>query len=146
MPPLIEPLQTLLNAYQTAVRNKDVAAFAAIYHPDVTVFDFWAKWSYRGIDTWRAMAQDWFASLGDVHVLVEFEDIHTVASDELIVAYLCTTFRGINTASGEELHSMQNRLSWVLQNHEGLWQVIHEHTSGPINPETTRVIFKRAEA
>ena len=41
-----------LTAYAQAVRAKDVEAFAALYDPDVHVFDMWGTWSLRGLPAW----------------------------------------------------------------------------------------------
>ena len=65
---------------------------------------------------------------------VTIDRIQTVATPELITL----TARAIYTAispTGEELRSMQNRLSWVLKSEGGQWLIIHEHTSVPIGPD-----------
>ena len=68
-------VESLLDAYRDAVHAKDVDAFLAIFADDVRVFDMWSTWSHDGIDAWRAMAEDWFGSLGDERVRVDFDDV-----------------------------------------------------------------------
>jgi ketosteroid isomerase-like protein len=50
------------------------------------------------------------------------------------------TFRGFS-AAGEELRSVDNRLTWVLRSRpDGSWRIVHEHTSVPIALETSRPV------
>ena len=41
------------------------------------------------------------------------------------------SYRAVD-AAGKELRSLDNRLSWVLRERGGRWQVVHEHTSVPL--------------
>jgi len=50
--------------------------------------------------------------------------------DEMLAA----TFRGL-TAEGEELRSMNNRLTWILRRDGHAWKITHEHTSAPAGDE-----------
>ena len=44
-------------------------------------------------------------------------------------------YRGLS-ADGEELRSMNNRLTWVLRKDaNGVWKIVHEHTSAPAGDE-----------
>jgi ketosteroid isomerase-like protein len=58
----------------------------------------------------------------------------------LLTAFL--TYRGVD-ADAQEQRSIDNRLSWVLRQRGGRWQVVHEHTSVPIAHADGKGIFKR---
>jgi uncharacterized protein (TIGR02246 family) len=138
-----QSIAKLLDAYIAAVRAKDVDAFVALFDENVRVFDMWERWAYDGADEWREMASEWFGSLGSEQVAVEFDDVQTIAGEDVAAASAFVTFKGIS-ADGEELRAMNNRLSWVLKKTEdGEWKVVHEHTSAPIDFETSKVILQK---
>jgi uncharacterized protein (TIGR02246 family) len=135
-------VSALLDAYRDAVYAKDVEAFVAIFADDVRVFDMWGTWSHDGIDSWREMAEGWFGSLGDELVRVEFDDVQATAGDDLAVVSAFVTFAGLS-AAGEQLRSLNNRLTWGLRKTDGAWKVVHEHTSAPIEMATGKVNLER---
>ena len=133
----------IVESYRKSVRSKSVDAFVGLYRDDAIVFDMWGRWSYDGSDAWRAMAVDWFGSLGDDRVDVKFEDVRTVLAGELCVLYAFISITGLS-AEGEELRSMNNRLTWALQKGaDGVWKIFHEHTSAPADFETGKVTLGR---
>ena len=135
------PLRQLLAAYQAAVLAKDVEAFVGLYADDAQIFELWGQWTHD-ISSWREMATGWFAFLGEERSVVEAADVRCSVSGDfgLLTAFL--TYRAVD-ASGKELRALDNRLSWVLRERGGRWQVVHEHTSVPIAHETGKGIFKR---
>ena len=133
---------SLLEAYRDAVHAKDVDAFVAIFADDVRVFDMWGAWSHDGIDAWREMAEGWFGSLGDERVRVEFDNVQTTVGEDVAVLSASVTFAGLS-ADGNELRSMNNRLTWGLRKTAGTWKVVHEHTSAPVEMATGKVDLKR---
>ena len=132
----------VLEEYRDAVHAKDVDRFVAIFADDVRVFDMWGTWSHDGIDAWRRMAEGWFGSLGDELVRVEFDDVQTTVSDDVAVLSAFVTFTGLS-ADGDELRSLNNRLTWGLRKTDGRWKVVHEHTSAPVEMATGKVDLKR---
>jgi uncharacterized protein (TIGR02246 family) len=124
-------MEQVLDAYAAAVRAKDVDAFVGLYADDVRNFDLWSEWSYDGKETLRGMVAEWFGSLGTDVVAVEFDEVRTQTGDDVAAVSAFTTFRGLS-AEGEELRSMNNRLTWVLRkDDDGTWKIAHEHTSAP---------------
>jgi len=132
----------VLEGYKAAVFAKDVDAFVALYADDVQVFDMWGRWSHRGLEAWRAMAAEWFGSVGTERVVVDFSDVQTVVSPDLAVAHAFVTYTAL-AADGTKLRSLDNRMTVALKPHGGVWKIVHEHTSAPIDFETTKAIFKR---
>ena len=134
------PVHAFLDAYCTAVLAKDVDAFAGLYDEDVEVFDMWGAWSLQGISAWRGMAAEWFASLGNETVQVETRDVCCTAGPDLAVGHAILTFTA-RSAAGETLRSLDKRITVALRRTDDSWRVIHEHTSAPIHPQTTKAIF-----
>ena len=135
------PIRHLLAGYQAAVLAKDVEAFIALYAEDALIYELWGTWTHD-IASWRAMARGWFEFLGDQNSVVEANEVKTTVSGDmaLLTAYL--TYRAVD-ASGQELRSLDNRLSWVARQRGGRWQVVHEHTSVPIAHADGKGIFKK---
>ncbi|HEU5476533.1 MAG TPA: nuclear transport factor 2 family protein [Gaiellaceae bacterium] len=79
---------------------------------------------------------EWFGSLGDDEVVeVEFDEVRTQAGDEVAAVSAFITFRALSP-QGDELRSMNNRLTWVLRKDgDGAWKIVHEHTSAPAGDE-----------
>ena len=136
------PIHRALEAYKAAVHAKDAAAFAALYGEHVQVFDMWGTWQYQGIAAWREMAAGWFGSLGSERVLVEFDEVEATLAPELAVGHAFVTFTAVS-AEGVALRSLNNRLTIVMQRSAGVWKIVHEHTSAPVDPETAKVMLKR---
>ena len=130
-----------LAAYQAAVLAKDVDAFVAIYADDAQIFELWGQWTHD-IASWREMAQGWFTFLGDERSIVEAHEVRTQVSGDMALLTASLTFRAVDP-SGQQLRSLDNRLSWVLRERGGRWLVVHEHTSVPIAHDGGKGIFKR---
>jgi len=138
----IESVLALLKAYRAAVHAKDVDAFAALYDADVRTFDMWGAWSCEGLAAWRAMAADWFGSLGTDSVVVAVDDARAQVAQDLASVQAFLTFTGVS-AHGETLRAMDNRLTWVLQRRGTAWKVVHEHTSAPADFATSKLMLQR---
>ena len=132
----------VLDTYKAAVNAKDVDTFVSLYDQDVTVFDMWGEWSYKGVEAWRRMVTDWFGSLGNERVVVELSNAQVITEPNIAIVHAFVTFKGIS-AEGEALRAMQNRFTWVLKNRDGVWKILHEHSSAPIDFETSKVILQR---
>jgi len=128
-------MEGMLDAYAAAVRAKDVDAFVGLYADDVRTFDLWSEWSYDGKAAFRGMVTEWFGSLGEDVVVVEHNDVRTQAGEDVAALSAFLTFKALSP-EGEELRSMNNRLTWVLRkNGDGSWKITHEHTSAPAGDE-----------
>lgn len=122
----------LIDAYVAAVAAKDVDAFMRFYDAEVRVFDTWGTWSYESADLWRKVIEGWFSSLGNGSVAVSFEEVRCHVAGAVTVV---TAFVGYCGRSAQDvvLHSMQNRMTWVLQDKGSGLRIIHEHTSVPVD-------------
>jgi ketosteroid isomerase-like protein len=135
----------VLESYKAAVHAKDVDAFMRLYDPGVRVFDAWGVWSYEGSDAWQQAVEGWFKSLGSERVKVTFDAVKTSETRDSAVVSAIVTYAGVS-AGGEELRSMQNRLTWALRVSGHVLRIIHEHTSAPIGFEDQKAILQRGSA
>lgn len=135
-------IMQVFDAYKTAVFSKDVDALTALYDENVRVFDMWGKWSYNGIEAWRGIVANWFGSLGADRVAVDVHDVQMNFAQDVAIVHAFITYRGVS-ADGSELRAMDNRLTWALKQTDRSWKIIHEHTSAPIDFETSKVLLKR---
>lgn len=131
-----------LETYKSAVLAKNVETFMHLYDADVRVFDTWGIWSYEGAAAWRVAVEGWFSSLGTETVRVTFEDVRIVADKDFACMSAFARFAAIS-AEGQELRSMQNRMTWALRTRGHVLRVVHEHTSTPIGFEDTQAIMQR---
>ena len=95
-------MEKMLDKYAATVRAKDVDAFVGLYADDVRTFDLWSVWSYDGKDAFRGMVAEWFGSLGDDVVAVEYDEVRTQAGEDVGGLSAFLTYRGLS-AEGEEL-------------------------------------------
>lgn len=132
----------IVASYAEAVWAKDVEAFMRLYHPSVRVFDTWGVWSYEGASAWQVAVEGWFTSLGGEQVRVTFSELQTVGEDAFAMASAVVTYAA-ESAQGQLLRSMQNRLTWVLRESGHVIRIAHEHTSVPIGFEDGKGILLR---
>ncbi len=131
----IDPrLLRVCEGYTRAVLEKNVEGFLSLYDPAARVFDTWVVWSFEGEPDRRKTIEKWFSSLGDERVAVTFDRLHATVTGDLATLTARVVYAAISP-SGDELRSMQNRLTWVLKPDGNTWKIIHEHTSVPIGTD-----------
>ncbi|MEP6939802.1 MAG: nuclear transport factor 2 family protein [Rudaea sp.] len=136
-------LDSVFDAYRSAVYDKNVDAFVRLYADDVRIFDAWAEWSHDGAAAWRPAVEGWFASLGSGRVRVRFDEVHILGGGELLHASAIVTYAAIS-ASGEAIRAMQNRLTWLLRAGPPA-RIVHEHTSAPIGLGDMKAMLHREQ-
>lgn len=142
MSPNRDPFSEALRGYAAAAAAKDVEAFLALYADDVVLFDLWDVWSMRGLAAWRAAVTDWFGSLGDERLVVRAEAIESSLDGDLAVGHAILTYTAF-AADGRELRSLDNRITMALRRIGGVWKIVHEHTSAPVDPATLKASVRR---
>jgi ketosteroid isomerase-like protein len=136
-------VQRVVESYKAAVLDADVAAFMRLYHPAVRVFDTWGAWLYEGAPAWQRAIEGWFTSLGGERVRVSFAEVQVLAGQPIAALDAIVTYSA-ESAQGEPLRSMQNRITWVLRETGHVFRIVHEHTSVPIGFEDSKAILTRA--
>jgi ketosteroid isomerase-like protein len=137
-------IHRVIGSYEAAVFTRDVEAFMRLYHPTVRVFDAWGVWLYEGAPAWRIAVEGWFASLGNEKVRVSFSEVQTTAEQALATVSAIVTYAP-ESAQGEPLRSMQNRITWVLRESGHVLRIAHEHSSAPIGFDDHKAILARAQ-
>lgn len=131
----------VLDFYKAAVYEKDANKFLSIYDSSARVFDTWGVWVFESRESRRSVIENWFESLNQERVLVNFSDIKLTESDELAVLTTIGSYAAISI-DGVELRSMQNRFTWALKLIDSQWKIVHEHTSVPIGNDLTAILVR----
>ncbi|GAA1882636.1 nuclear transport factor 2 family protein [Paeniglutamicibacter psychrophenolicus] len=130
----------VLGAYSAAVNGKNLMDFTDLYAQDVHVYDAWGKFEYVGAEAWQAMAADWFGSLGNETVRVDFAGVRVLAGENVAMLSAAASFSAFS-ADGRKLRSLTNRMTMGLELRDSKWLIVHEHSSLPVDMETGRGIF-----
>jgi ketosteroid isomerase-like protein len=142
MPELDSSVAKLQASYASAVLQRDAEAFARLYDPGVRVFDAWGVWEYKGAELWRRAVEGWFTSLGTEKVKVTFSETESHGSLSMAITSAIATYASLS-AQGEEVRSMQNRITWGLRTTGHVLRIVHEHTSAPAGFEDMKAILQR---
>ncbi|MGB6407708.1 MAG: nuclear transport factor 2 family protein [Planococcus donghaensis] len=138
---MFKTIQDVLTNYQKAVYEKDVDKFLLGYAEDVHIYDCWGEWEYTGTDAWRQVVAEWFNGLEEKMLLkVEFHNELVKESDNLAYVHSMVSYTAVDL-TGKELRNMKNRFTFIMIKTQDSWQIIHEHSSLPINPENDHAIF-----
>jgi ketosteroid isomerase-like protein len=132
----------ILDTYKSAVFAKDANAFMRLYDPKVRVFDTWGVWSYEGAAQWQMAIEAWFTSLGPERVRVSFDSLQTAGDADFAVVSAVVTYAA-ESAQGQALRAMQNRLTWALKTSGHVLRIVHEHTSAPVGFDDAKAILQR---
>jgi len=132
----------LLGRYSDSAYRKDVEAFMSMYASEVRVFDLWGSWEVKGASSWRDGIAGWFESLGAGRVVCEFTDVEVFTGGDLAALSAMIQYSG-ESPEGAIEREMANRLTWTLTRVNGVWRVIHEHTSAPVDMGSSKVILAR---
>jgi len=135
-------VRRVIGSYEGAVLARDVEALMRLYHPAARVFDAWGVWLYEGAPSWRVAVEGWFGSLGSERVKVSFSEVQITTEHAMAVVSAIVTYAG-QTAEGEPLRSMQNRITWVLRESGHVFRIVHEHTSAPIGFDDSKAMLVR---
>jgi len=136
-----EVILQVLTAYKAAVYEKNVDAFMQLYDKHTRIFDTWGSWLFESAAARQPVILQWFGSLGTERVVVNFDDVLVTYSHDMAIVSAIGTYAAISV-EGLELRSMQNRFTWGLKFAEGVWKIIHEHTSVPIADDLTAKLIR----
>lgn len=138
----MKSITELFECFTAAVLGKDLERFCSLYDDKVRIFDMWQQWSYEGLPAWREMAKGWFSSLGTDRDVVTFDEVQIMENNDFAVATAIVRFTAVS-AEGSELRFLEERLTWVAHRKEGLWKIVHQHTSTPIDFNSMKTMLKR---
>ena len=135
----------IIGSYEASVFKKDVESLMRLYDPAVRVFDAWGVWSYEGAPAWQLAVEAWFTSLGSERCKVSFDAVQATAGKEMSSVSAIVTYAG-QSADGQPLRAMQNRITWLLRTTGHVPRIVHEHTSAPLGFEDHKAILVREKA
>lgn len=145
MSDLEQMARRVMDQYAAAALARDAAALIRLYDPKARIFDAWGVWEYADLAQWQLAVEGWFSSHPDEKIVVSFQDVHVLGSRELAGVSATVTYAGVS-AQGEQVRSMQNRISWVLRTSGHVLRIAHEHTSSPVGFEDQKAILRKPSA
>jgi ketosteroid isomerase-like protein len=118
---------------QKAVCAKDIDRIMSHYAAEFCVFNVKPPFQIRAATDWRRV---WETSLAHFPPSfgMETRDLVITMSGELAVAHYLSRFTGL---PGDPFWI---RVTAVYRLMEGTWKIVHEHSSVPFDPETSRVV------
>ncbi|WP_257346694.1 YybH family protein [Pseudalkalibacillus decolorationis] len=142
MSAVFNKVQDVLENYKSAVYEKDVERFVSSCASNIHVYDCWEDWECIGISQWKEMVKEWFKGLKEEGVLLktDFDDLVVEENEDLAFVHCNVTYAAHNE-SGDKLRQMTNRFTFGLRKENNSWNIIHEHSSLPINMKTGKGIF-----
>lgn len=142
MSDLNKSVERLIEQYKSAALARDVGAFMRLYDPRTRIFDAWGRWEYENLEKWQVAVEGWFGSSLDERFKVSFEDVQTSGSEEFALVTAIVTYASLS-AQGEQIRSMQNRMTWALRMSSHVLRIVHEHTSAPIGFDDQKAVLQR---
>ncbi|MGA2550949.1 MAG: nuclear transport factor 2 family protein [Burkholderiaceae bacterium] len=131
-------IEVIAAKYAAAAYAKNEKEFLSLYDENVMVFDMWDQWRYSGRDAWAGSVRSWFNSLGSERVGIKFSSILCKLEGDWAMWCAIVRYAGLGP-DDVEFRSMENRISWVLTRQNGIWRIVHEHSSSPADFETFKV-------
>ena len=137
-----EAIAKLQSKYIAAVSSRNVNALIQLYDSKARIFDAWGHWEYQETESWQIAVEGWLSSNPTGKFVVKFSDSTVLGSLEM-ASMTAIVFYAIVAPDGNELHSMENRITWIVRTTGHNLRIVHEHTSAPIGFEDMKVILKR---
>lgn len=136
-------VQEVLENYQTSIIERDVGKFLRSYSEKINMYDCWGKWECNGLLEWRKSVESWFEELSQegVDLKVTFSDMSIEEGESVAFAKCAITFSAYAQSSSEKLRQITNRFTFGLCKVNESWQIVHEHSSLPIDPDTGKGMF-----
>ncbi|BAP44087.1 nuclear transport factor 2 family protein [Pseudomonas sp. LJDD11] len=137
--PLIpDQIRTLLENWSLAVRNKDLDAIMAAYHPDVVAFDAIIELQFKGRD---AYSKHWAHCLNlcPGEMLFEQRDLVVQGAGNVAFAHWLNHC-GATDANGVIQGSWMRGSAGYLRTPDG-WKIVHEHFSAPFDMASGKALF-----
>lgn len=129
----LEAIRAELESIIEAVRAKDVNAFLAHCSPDIVVFDLLPPLKHEGAGAVRG---SWKTALRDFVGRADYEVLDLKISVNGDVAFCRSLNRFGGTTRDGKLVNHWLRSTLGFQKIEGLWKVVHQHVSVPIDMES----------
>ena len=120
-------IRTLIETIEKAHHNKDAAAIVAPYAQDAVVCDLAPPLSHRGMDL--QVKQAWLDSW-EGPIERESRDLNITVTGDYAFCHGYYRLGGTPKAAGRPI-SFWMRATLCLHREQGVWRIVHEHTSVP---------------
>ena len=136
-------VEEVLENYKTSVSERDVEKFLRSYSEKIDLYDCWTKWECNGLKEWRKSVESWFQELSEegLNLKVTFSDMSIEEGESVAFAKCAITYVAYVQSSSEILRQITNRFTFGLCKVDESWQIVHEHSSLPIDPATGKGMF-----
>jgi ketosteroid isomerase-like protein len=128
-------IEALENQFAAAVTAKDIDAIMKVYAPgqDLLVFDVVPPRQYAGFDAYK---KDWMDFLGQVNGPIKFtiSDLAIDTDGTMGYSHSVQHMTGVDT-KGKAM-DLTVRLTDVYKKMGGVWKIVHEHVSVPVDLTT----------
>ena len=121
-------IRRVIEAWTTALHDKDVDAVMAHAAPDILAYDLAPPLASRGADIYRKNLEVWFPTF-DGPISYEPRDLQITAGDDVAFSTSLHLIGGARTG-GEQTH-IWIRVTAGFRKIDGRWKVTHEHVSTP---------------
>ncbi|RRV06891.1 DUF4440 domain-containing protein [Pseudomonas sp. v388] len=137
-PDAVAQIHSALERWSAAVRDKDLAAIMAYYHPDVVAYDAIVQLQFKGRDAYRTH-WEYCLNMCEGPMLFQQRELVIHAGDTVAFAHWLNHC-GAADESGEMKGSWMRGSAGYLLTAEG-WKAIHEHFSAPFDMESGKALF-----
>ncbi len=130
-----QQIRDLIAEQHRAICRKDVSAIVSHYSEDAVVFNVKPPYQIRGRRDWRRV---WETSLSHFPASfgAETRDVTIVAAGDLATVHFFFRFTGLPGSQPW----IRNTVAYQKQ--RGEWKIVHEHSSVPFDPETSKAVFE----
>lgn len=132
---------TMIEQYEDAVAAMDAQRLIALYDPAARVFDATSSWEYPAREEWAKAVDAWLTPMreeGAVRSECTLRDRRVVEAPEIRVVSALARYAAA-FSDGREV-SVVNRLTQVWGEANGIWRIVHEHTSVPVDESMERAV------
>jgi ketosteroid isomerase-like protein len=113
-------VRDIIDDWERAVQNRDLAGTVAGHAPDILMFDVPEPIQAKGLDEYRETWELFFRYSKGGAASFRLHELEVTATDTLAAAHALLD-------AGDD----KCRLTMVLQKVEGEWMIVHEHHSSP---------------
>lgn len=137
------PIIQILNIYTQSIYDKNLEVYLSLYADDAKIFDMWGpEWIHATSQSWRTSTEEWFNSLKEDRVTVEFDEIQVEQGFQMGFISAFVKYSAVSP-KGKTLRWLENRFTCIVEPRDGAWKITHQHTSGPINHADLKGALKR---
>jgi ketosteroid isomerase-like protein len=127
-----------VDEYVAAIRGKDIDNVVSIFAPDLVSFDLEAPLQHLGVDAKR---RNWARAFAAYEHPIGYEIPKLVLTLGDGVAFGRSLNRISGTMKGGRTTSYWVRWTTCFRKIEGLWLIVHDHVSAPLEIESGKALL-----